>query len=145
MSKTLEEWIKIYNRKAKTEFKSDKNFRLIYNAEKGFCEISCDESKILVGAVSGDGKFWKSFAEKLARVSGKNFCGTTCVRREIRAYIRLFGHKIISVDENKNLHGILTADKDGNFAFLAEIVFENGEHGYRILWQVPKVVTENEI
>ena len=138
MSKTLEEWIEIYNRKAKTEFKPDEKFTLVYRPDKGFCELSCDYTKVLVGAVSGDGKFWKSFAENMARTFGKNFCGTTCVRREIRAYIRLFGHKIISVDENKNLHGILTQDKDGNFAFLAETVFENGEHGYKILWQVPK-------
>ena len=138
MSKTLEEWIEIYNRKAKTEFKPDEKFTLVYRPDKGFCELSCDYTKVLVGAVSGDGKFWKKIAEKFARRMGLTECGTTCVRREIRAYIRLFGHKIISVDENKNLHGILTQDKDGNFAFLAETVFENGEHGYKILWQVPK-------
>lgn len=140
MNKTFEEWVEIYNRKAKTKFKPNKNFKLVYEPDKGFCEISFDENKILVGAVSGDGKYWKSFAELVARNFGKEFCGTTCVRKEIRAYIRLFGHKIVSVDENKNLHGILTADKDENFAFLAETIFENGEHGYKILWQVPKAV-----
>ena len=145
MSKTPEEWIKIYEKKTETKFKPDKNFRLIFLPEKGFCEISADETKILVGATMGDGKFWKRFAEKIAREVNYKYCGTTCIRKEILAYIRLFGHKIFSIDENKNLKGYYTADKDGNCALLAECIFEDGKHGYKILWQVPKVVKENEI
>ena len=140
MSKTLEDWIEIYNRKAKTEFKPDENFKLYFLPEKGFCEVTFDGDKILIGAVSGDGKFWKSLVEEVARQLGINFCGTTCVRREIRAYIRLFGHKIERIDENKNLKGIYTIDKDGNRALLAETIFDDGKHGFKILWQVPKAV-----
>lgn len=145
MSKTLEEWIENYNLRTKTKFKFDERFKLFFLPEKGFCEISCDEDKILVGAVSGDGKFWKSFADNIAMNAGKEFCGAICVRKKIFAFIRLFGHKIETIYENKNLHGILTKDKGGNFAFWAETIFENGEHGYKILWQVPKVVSGNEI
>lgn len=142
MNRTLEEWIEIYNKKSLTKFERDKRFRLMYYPDKGFCEMTATDKIIVIAQVSGDGKFWKKIAERIARQMNYKLCATTCSRREIFAYIRLFGHKIKIIDENKNLKGYYTQDKFGNWALLAECIFKNGSHGYKILWQVPKAVKE---
>ena len=39
MTRTLEEWIKIYEKKTKTKFEPDARAKLFFDAEKGFAEI----------------------------------------------------------------------------------------------------------
>ena len=63
-TKTLPEWIELYNRKTPEPFKRDERFRLFFLPDKGFCEIGNTEKMIVINQLSGDGRFWKKFAEE---------------------------------------------------------------------------------
>ena len=99
MNKTLEQWAEDFNKKTPEKFVRDERYELFYLPDKGFCEIGVTEKMLIIHQLSGDGRFWKNFAEKLARLMNLKVCGTWCIRKEILAYIRLFGYKIIEVEE----------------------------------------------
>ena len=97
-TKTLPEWIELYNRKTPEPFKRDERFRLFFLPDKGFCEIGNTEKMIVINQLSGDGRFWKKFAEELARENRFKMCGTWCVRKQIKAWIRLFGFTVTETE-----------------------------------------------
>lgn len=98
MSKTLEEWIKFYNRKVPEPFKRDERFKLLYRPEKGFCEIGYSGDMAIAKATCGDIKFWRKVIESFARELNLSKCGVvTC--RKILPYIRLAGFGIIRTEE----------------------------------------------
>ena len=136
MNKTLEEWIEFYERKTGKKFKPEENYKLLYRPDKGFCEISASDNAILVGAVSGDGKFWKSSADLLARYMKFNFCRSINIRKNIRAYLRLFGYRITKITEENGLKYIESKNKDNKICGAFECIFEDGSHGYFLNWQV---------
>ena len=99
--KPFEQWIAAFNKKVPEGFQRDERFTLFYLPDKGLCELAATEKMMIVGNVSGDGRFWKKFAEKLARKFGLKVGGTTLVRTTFSAWARLLGYKLVSVDEQK--------------------------------------------
>ena len=93
MKKTLEEWIKIYEKKTGTEFKADPRAKLQFNPEKGFAEFGVYEDMVIVGQCCGDAKYWKEIAEYLASQLDLKHLGTWCCRK-IEPYIKLFNVEI---------------------------------------------------
>ena len=45
MSKSIEEWIELYNKKCPISFERNKRYGLFYKSDKGFCEIGIVENK----------------------------------------------------------------------------------------------------
>lgn len=140
MSRTLEEWIRIYEKKTSEKFNPKSDRQLVFDSEKGFCQLKISEGKLFVYQVCGDGKHWRNFSEYVARNLGIKACVTYCVRKNIRAFIRLLGYHITKTKEKNNLKCFHTEDLDGNKAMLFEYVLENGRQGYEIFWEVPKAV-----
>lgn len=136
MNKTFEEWVETYNKKVTGGFKRDIRFALFYLPDKGFCEITADDNMIIVGQTSGDGHFWRNFAEKLARKMGKKVCGTICARKESRAYIRLFGFKVDKQDEENGLKRYYCTGKNGEWFVMTEFLCENGNKHCYVTWEV---------
>ena len=140
MSKTLEEWIALYEKKTGEEFKHDERFAFFYLPDKGFCEIADFGGKMLfVGQTSGDGHFWRDFTEKLARKLNIKVCGTICIRKESRAYIRLFGYKIDKVDEENGLKRYYCTSKNGGWYIMTEFLCESGHKHCYVTWEVKDV------
>ena len=102
MSKSLEEWRKIYEKKSGEKFVRDESYELFYLPEKGFCKIAVTEKMIVVNQVCGDGIFWKNFANEIARRMGLKIGKVYFVRKNPKAYIRLLGYRIL---EEKNSQG----------------------------------------
>jgi len=98
MKRTLEEWIKIYEKKTGTEFKADPRAKLQFDAEKGFAEIGAVEGMVVIGQLCGDAKHWKNLAERLAQQLGINHLGTWCIRK-IEPYIKFFNVEIEMTEE----------------------------------------------
>ncbi len=98
MSRTLEEWIALYNKKNYEEFKRDEKFGLFYLPEKGFAEIVDTGQMIIVNQMCGEFKFWRDVAENLSRHRGYKVAGTICIR-PILPYIRLAGFKIDRIEK----------------------------------------------
>lgn len=142
MSKTIKEWIEIYEKKTSEKFNPKSDRQTVFDSEKGFCQIGFSGAKLFVYQVCGDGKYWRNLVERLARRFGVEICETYCVRKNIRAFIRLLGYRITKVDEKNNPKHFWVEDANGNPAVACECVFKNGKHGYRILWAVPKAVTK---
>lgn len=94
---TLDQWIQKYNEKTDEPFKRDTRFELFYLPNKGFCEVGLSDNKkmFIINQLCGDARYWKDKVDLLARSQQVGMCGTWCIRPEIKAYIRLFGFKII--------------------------------------------------
>lgn len=136
MNKSFEEWKEFYEKKTGKKFELEDNYKLLFRPDKGFCAISVSDNAILVGAVSGDGKFWKNAAETLAKYMNFKFCRTTYIRKNIHAYIRLFGYHITKITETNGLKSIESKNADNKICEIFECIFEDDTHGYSIHWQV---------
>ena len=139
MSKTLEEWIKVYEKKTGEEFKHDERFAFFYLPEKGFCEVVATDEVIIVGNVCGDGRFWRNFVDKLAQEFNIKLGGTIFCRKEFRAYIRLLGFKIDKFDEEKGLKRYYCTGKNGEWGIMTEFLCEGGRKKCYVTWEVKDI------
>ena len=92
-SRTLEQWIALYNKKIPEGFKRDERFALFYSPEEGFAEFEDSGTAIFANQCCGDFKFWFDFGMRLARDLGRKFC-VASLCRAIRPYLRLGGYNI---------------------------------------------------
>ena len=98
---TLYEWIEFYNKKNPNDpFQPTEGFEFFFVVDKGFCEIRLLGDMVILGQLAGDARFFKEKVEEVARKLGIREGGTLCIRKEILAYIRLFGYRI---DRTENL------------------------------------------
>lgn len=136
---TLTEWIAAYNKKTPDPFKRDERFGLFYVPDKGFAEIGQQGEMVIINQLAGDARFWKKAAENVARASGLKMGGTWCIRQEIKAYIRLFGYKVIAREELPDgLYRYHCRHKETGKQGLASPAFryQSGEQAYYITWEV---------
>ena len=78
MSKTLEEWVELYEKKTGDKFERDKRFELFYLPEKGFAEIAATGKMVWLNQLCGEVKVWRVFAEEIARKFGYSHAGAFC-------------------------------------------------------------------
>lgn len=136
MNKTLEQWIERYNKKIPEGFKRDERFTLFYLPDKGFCELTATDKIVVIGQVSGDGRFWKEFADNVARHLGLKVCGCYCWRDSTHSWARLFGFKVDKVDECDGLKRYYGTGKDGGWGLMTEAIFEDGKIHCFVTWEV---------
>lgn len=97
---TLCEWIALYNRKNPNDpFQRTEGYAFFFVPDKGFCEVLFRENIAMIGQLAGDARFFKEKVEEAARRLGIREGGTLCIRREILAYIRLFGYRIVRTEK----------------------------------------------
>jgi len=106
---TPQEWISWYEKKTKDTFTVPDKYMMTYHPQRGIMTFFLDnEAKmIIVGTVVGDGHFWHDVAEIIARANGMRCLATICTRN-VEAYIRFWGYKIIKqwdVDGQKRFLG----------------------------------------
>ena len=70
MVRTFEQWVAAFNKKVPEGFQRDERFTLFYLPDKGFCELMPTEKMMIVGNVSGDGRFWIKFTAEISRKLG---------------------------------------------------------------------------
>ena len=138
---TLYEWIGFYNRKNPQDpFQPTDGFELFYVPEKGFCEVLFLGDMVIVGQLAGDARFFKEHIDKVAAQMGIREGGTICIRKEIRAYIRLFGYRIDHVEElsdgTKRYYG--SNKKTGKWALYSPgyTYDATGELAYLVTWEI---------
>ena len=91
----LFQWIAKYERKTGEKFERDERFELFFLPEKGFCEVGQLKDMLIINQRCGDLLFWRDKINSAARKAGGiKACGTWCIRKEIKAYIRLLGYRI---------------------------------------------------
>ena len=101
-TRTLEEWIKIYETKTKLKYeKPDPRTVRFFFPDRGFAEIGITQDMVVIGQMSGDGVFWKQVAEILAKERKISHVGTWIVRN-VEAYIKFFGVEIEDVEEKES-------------------------------------------
>lgn len=132
-SKSLDEWIELYNKKIPEGFKRDKRFTLFYLAEKGFAELSEDGTMIFIYQMCGEFKFWRFFVETLARKLGYKSAGTICIRH-VKPYIRLAGFIPYKIEKTPQGDRYFCIDKNTGQKGQASPA---GEGTYYITWEVP--------
>ena len=139
---TKDEWIALYEKKTKSDFKPHPNFQLLFFPERGFCEVAFEPKTEMVMAyqLCGDGRFWKRVLDSLAMVAGFEHCGAILIRR-VKAYIRLFGYHVTGKDALPDGSFIYYAeDNDGSQARFAPAWKEpDGTQAYYATWKVKKV------
>ena len=97
---TLVEWIAFYNRKNPHDpFMPTEGFDFFFCPAHGFCEVRFLGDMVILGQLAGDARFFKEKVEEAARRLGIREGGTLCIRREILAYIRLFGYRIVRTEQ----------------------------------------------
>lgn len=139
IDKTLDEWIAIYEQKTGEVFKPHPSFKLLYFPDRGFCEIGLDQKAEMVMAyqLCGDGHYWKSVLDSIAKLIGYGHGGTICTRH-IKAYIRYWGFRIKQTIRLENgLEQYFCEDKYGVQARCSP-AWENkdGTHAYFVTWEI---------
>ena len=132
MSRTLEEWIALYNKKIPEGFKRDERFELFYLPEKGFVEVADAGTMIIVYQLCGEFKFWRDFVEKLSREFGYTYAGTLVVRN-IKPYIRMAGFVPYRIEKTDLGERFFCRDK--HTGQRAEVTPVN-ETTYCVTWEV---------
>ena len=132
MSKKLEEWIALYNKKNYEEFRRDEKFGLFYLAEKGFAEIADTGEMIIVNQMCGEFKYWRDLIEQMSRASKYKVAGTICIR-SILPYIRLAGFKIDRTEETNLGKRYFCTDKHTGQKGQAS---PSGKDTWLITWEV---------
>lgn len=138
---TLNEYIKKYEQKTKEKFKPKEGFKLFYLPERGFCEIAITQKNkmLMIYQLCGDGKFWRDFALVLAQTLKIKKFGTICIRKNIEAYIRLWGFKITKKEPLNDGSFIYKAEnKEGNKARISPIRIheDTSRISYLVTWEV---------
>ena len=136
---TLDEWIAFYNKKTPEPFVRDERYELFFLPDKGFCEVGQTEDMVIVRALAGDARFWHNKVSEMAAQVGIKMGGTWCIRKEIKAYIRLFGFKVYKTEQTADgktrYYGI---NKYTGKKGLASPAWEyaDGGQAYFITWEV---------
>ena len=135
---TLDAWTAFYNRKNPQDpFVPTPGFSLQFRADKGFCEVAFRADRVLIGQLAGDARFFKARIETAARKLGIHKGGTICTRAAIRAYIRLFGGKIVReeilADGRRRYHVRTAAGKAATLS-PAWTYDETGRDAYYVTW-----------
>lgn len=97
---TLNGYIKKYEKRTKEKFEPKHGFKLFYLPDRGFCEYKITDDMVMIYQLCGDGKFWRDYGVLLAQLTGRKVIGTICIYKNIKAYIRFWGFKIVG---SKNL------------------------------------------
>lgn len=138
-NKTLDEWIEFYNRKAGGDkFHRDERYAMYYLPDKGFCEIGATQDMVIIHQLAGDARFWRDKASDLAQKLGYKMCGTWCVRKEIKAYIRLFGYEIMTTEDLADgLKRYICRHKKTEKHGLVSPAYKDGDiQAYFVTWEV---------
>lgn len=137
--RTLEEWIKYYEKKTKVKYEPpDARARRYYFEDRGFAEIGVTKNLVVIHQLSGDVRFWKQLAEALAQEHGINHLGTWCIRK-IEPYIRFFGveiEKIENIGEGLNRYHGKFKDTGKVATFTPNFKAKNGNIGYLVTWEI---------
>jgi hypothetical protein len=138
---TLEEWIAFYNRKNPHDpFVPTEGFDLYFREDKGFCEVRMTENTAMIAQLAGDARFFKDHVDEVARLLGVHEGGTCCVRRQIRAYIRLFGYRVERVEElgdgKRRYHCTHKETGKKGLVSPAFTYDETGEDAYYVTWEI---------
>ena len=138
---TLDEWIALYNRKnPQDSFQPTEGYTFFFVPDKGFCEVLFLKNMVVIGQLAGDARFFKEKVEEAARELGIKEGGTICIRKEILAYIRLFGYRVARTehlpDGTKRYHGIHR--KTGKWArYSPGFTYDKtGELAYLVTWEI---------
>lgn len=136
---TLDEWIKLYEKKTDSTFKPHPSFKLLFFPERGFCEVAFEPKTEMIMAyqLCGDGRFWKRVLDSLAMVAGFKHCGAICIRH-VKPYIRLFGFHISREEKLADDTCIYYCENaDGVHARIAPAwKNEDGTYSYYVTWEV---------
>lgn len=137
---TFDEWVDCYNNKNPQDpFKRDERKMLMFDENKGFCEVFFEDGMVFIGQVCGDARHWLKHIENTARQMGINRGGTVNIRSQILAYIRLFGYRLTEVidlpDGNKQY---IATNKDTGKWLRASpaFVYEDGKVAYGVTWEI---------
>lgn len=137
---TFDEWVETYNKKNPQDpFTRDEKKMLMFDENRGFCEVFFENDMVFIGQTCGDARYWLSHIESVARQMGITRGGTVDIRSQILAYIRLFGYKLTKVidlpDGNKQY---LAAHKKTRKWLRASpaFVYEDGKVAYGITWEI---------
>ena len=141
---TLEEYIKLYEKKTKDKFKPKDGFKLFYFPDRGFCEIGVTtvyngQKMMIIYQLCGDGKFWRDYATLTAQNLNIKKIGSICIRKNVEAYIIFWGVKITKKEPLDNGSFIYYAEnKEGKAARLAPIRIHDDPSriSYFVTWEV---------
>ena len=131
-------WVNRYEKKTGVKFVADKRYGLFFLPDKGFCEIATLENMVVARCMCGDITFWREKIEDLAHKLNYSMCGTWCIRRQIKAYIRLLGYKIIKEDilsDGKSRYECINNNGGKGWVSPAFTDIENGIEGYFVTWE----------
>jgi hypothetical protein len=138
---TFAEWAAFYDKKNPEDpFSPTPGYDLYFMPDKGFCEVRFTETMAIIAQTAGDGRFFRDKVEEVARKLGIKEGGTICIRKEIRAYIRLFGYRVEREEKlpDGEIRYHARHRKTGKW-FRASPAFRykgSGELGYYVTWEI---------
>nr|DAS84523.1 MAG TPA: hypothetical protein [Caudoviricetes sp.] len=138
---TLDEWIAFYNRKNPQDlFQPTEGYEFFFVPDKGFCEVCFRADMVIIAQLAGDARYFKEKVEEAARELGIHEGGTICIRKEIRAYARLFGYRIERTEELPDgTRRYYATHRDTGKWFLASPGYtydETGTTAYLVTWEI---------
>lgn len=129
MTKTLNEYIELYEEKTGEEFVVPAGFQLLYLPERGFAEIMIHEGLVVVYQMCGDLLFWFDTAKLMAESNDLRAVATICIL-PILPYIRLLRCRIKEDIVQNGHHRYICEDAVGNTLICTYRSTEEGTDTY---------------
>ena len=112
MTKSIEEWIKTYEKKTGDTYNCPKDFDLYWLPERGFAQYRFFDGILIVYQLCGDIHFWYDLAKLICLAKGGHAVSTVSIL-PILPYLRLLKFKVEKDEEKDGHHRYFCHDESG--------------------------------
>lgn len=130
VTKTLDEYIEMYEKHTKEKFEFNHSFSFFYNPEHGFCEYQVHDGNIYIYQLCGDLKYWISIAYDTCKKFGLKAIASFIVRKP-KPFIRRLGFRLVSAENRKGEMQYIGRNKCGE-----KIVATQFNDRFILTWEV---------
>ncbi len=140
--KTFDEWKAFFEKKTGDTYCEPEGYETFFLPERGYIQMKVDGDMLLIYGLTGDGRYWRDFAETIARSLGMKCMASICTRK-VLPYIRFWGWSVEYEDEQDGTCRYYCRDKQGRQVILTPKHYDdNGELCY---WVTQYLVSDDEL
>ena len=130
LTKTLEEYIKMYEKHIKEKFQFNTGFSFFYHPEHGFCEYKIEDTGLYIWQLCGDLKYWVDIGYKVCQ-QFQLPAMSAYILRHPKPFIRKLGFKIVKTEHEDGYYRFACKNKSGE-----ELVATQHGDKYIFVWKI---------
>ena len=130
LTKTLEEYIKMYEKHTIEKLQFNTGFSFFYHPEHGFCEYKIEDTGLYIWQLCGDLKYWVDIGYKVCQ-KFQLPAMSAYILRHPKPFIRKLGFKIVKTEHDDGYYRFTCKNKAGE-----ELVATQHGDKYIFVWKI---------